>query len=116
MEDGGSVDGGDYVREDLNFYDNGGSVDNDEKYYIIFNEDGSYNKKDAVLYRDDLSEKDADKIANELNESRPSPTDENLYYVEKASDSRFNYGNINKKIPYGFCRRGYLFCASIGKF
>jgi hypothetical protein len=76
---------------------NGGDVDNDEKYYIIFNESGSYNKIDAVLYKDDLSEKDAYKIANELNKSFPSPTDEDLYYVEKASDSRFNYGNINKR-------------------
>jgi hypothetical protein len=50
-----------------------------------------------VLYKDDLSEKDAYEIANELNKSFPSPTDENLYYVEKASNSRFNYGNINKR-------------------
>ena len=29
FEDGGSVDGGDYVREDLNFYKKGGGVDDD---------------------------------------------------------------------------------------
>ena len=87
--------------EPFEHYDNrfseGGGVDSEETYYIIFNEGGSYNKRDAVLYRDDLSEKDAYEIANELNESFPSPTDEKLYYVEKASDSRFNYGNINKR-------------------
>jgi len=107
ISDGMYKDYFDRVFEELKFeYENGGEVGefamgggvgNDEKYYIIFNEDGSYNKIDAVLYKDDLSEKDAYKIANELNKSFPSPTDEDLYYVEKASDSRFNYGNINKR-------------------
>jgi hypothetical protein len=35
FEDGGSVDGGDYVREDLNFYKNGGGVtDADLNFYV----------------------------------------------------------------------------------
>ena len=34
---GGSVDGGDYVREDLNFYKKGGGVANDSKFYVKSN-------------------------------------------------------------------------------
>ena len=82
-EDGGSVDGGDYVREDLNFYDNGGSVDERNKEGMIyalqeFISAGTIaNKTDYLNY---------DKIAEIRSKA--------IQYYEKNGDKQYSLGEL----------------------